>query len=143
MDDLQAMAMLRSNESEVNAFRVDEWRRLIQYLLDRLQEYFGGRVVAEPFRDACVGDGFCINVSSDNETPDAPISWKGIFGDTIIDGKLYVSLTVFFYSGAKRLFANDGNEFAEYDLDISGSDMCRWKLFGWFKDEFGEYDGFL
>lgn len=71
------------------------------------------------------------------------MNWKGILGATIIDGKLYVSLTVFLYGGGKRLFARDGNEFVECDLDLSASDRCRWKLLDWFKDDYGEYDSFL
>lgn len=153
MDDTSALKMLNASESELVAFSNDEWRQLVLYLVAHLQTFFGGRIATEPLDNACIGSGigFCLDISSASESPNAPVSWKGILGATAIDGKLYVSLTVFFYSGDKRLVAKlgeygmdgrGGKEFAEYVLELSEEGVCRWKLLDWFDDIYGEYDNF-
>ncbi|WP_442482408.1 hypothetical protein [Aeoliella sp. SH292] len=152
MEDVSALKMLSASEPELEAFSDDEWRGLILYLVDLLQTHFGGRIVTESLENAWMGGiGFCLYISNANESPNTPMSWKGILGATTVDGKLHVSLTVFFYSGDKRLVAKlgeggmdgrGGKEFAEYVLDSSEEGVCRWKLLDWFDDVYGEYDNF-
>lgn len=156
MNDAAALAMLNASESKLAAFSDDEWRNLILYLVDHLQSYFGGRIVTEPIENACVGSGsgFCIDLASAKESPNSPMNWKGIMGASVIDCRLHVSLTVFFYSCSQRLIISggkdreygpdgkDGKEFAEYVFVADQIDGCRWELLGWFDDVYGEYTNF-
>ena len=92
-----------------------------------------------------MGEGFCVDIWSP-----APLlgilalSWKGILGGQVLnDGrKLDISATLFLYSQKKKLVTKEGASFLElvYEKDDSGDG--NWRIDGWLKDVYYEYEFF-
>lgn len=60
LDDTAALAILNASENEIREFSNYVLRNPIWCLVDRLQEYFGGKIVTEPIENASVGEGFAL-----------------------------------------------------------------------------------
>lgn len=134
--------MLRAPAETLRSYDARTWETLVQHVVDRLIEWLGYELEVESMEDACVADGFSLDVVRACPTRNELMYWKGILGASVIEGRLRVSLVVFLYSGEHRLINRDGTEYMEYVYEARDSVGGQWTLYGWFRDTYGEYGGF-
>lgn len=142
MARMTAAEMLSGTPDLLYTCSDSEWFELIRYLLRHMAGWLRYEVTTEPLENACVGNGFCVDILHAAPSTDAMVYWKGILGASIIESRIRVSLLVFFYSNGERLIPKCGREYAEYAYIADKPDGGRWELQGWFDDTYGEYERF-
>lgn len=96
--------------------------------------------------DAMTVDGTALSVtvsSRDELAGPLRIRYRGIVGLQPIEGAPYISAVLFVYSSGARL-SLDGDEagFLLWEYEPSDGGAGEWRLRGWRRDEYGEYEGF-
>lgn len=128
----------------IETYSIGQWLDIVKYVLEKLQFFLELPIEHEPLENN-IGEGFCINIWSP-----APLlgtfalSWKGILGGQILnDGKrLDISATLFLYSQKKKLITKEGASFLELIYEKDGFGKGSWRIDGWLKDVYYEYEFF-
>jgi len=135
--------MLQAVGDQARTFDAVAWNELLRFSITSLNQWQGCTVETETLENGCVGEGvaggFCLKILNACPSGNEVFRWKGVLGATIVDGKIRVSLDMFLYSGSHRLVTKNGEEFAEFVLETDASGQIAWKLYGWFKDRYGEF----
>ncbi|MEZ6046781.1 MAG: hypothetical protein R3C11_14620 [Planctomycetaceae bacterium] len=134
--------ILQSPREVLESVEESDWRELVESLLKELKSHLGCQIRTKPLKDWSLGAGFCIEISEGRYSIQSPVFWKGILGATIIEDRLWVSLTKFLYYDNQRLITRQGKEFADYVYKQNEEGNWCWQLFGWFEDEYEEYEYF-
>ncbi len=125
----------------------EEWSKIIDHLVHSLSTHLKQAVISPTkSADEAVIDkeALCLPVRSATISSDPfAISWTGTLGLEIIDGKPYVSASLFLFSQGRRLSVVRGHGSVlelVYEFDSNG--VGDWRDRGWEADEFGEYDDY-
>lgn len=71
------------------------------------------------------------------------ITWEGLLGQELIEGRPHISASLFLFSQGKRLTVyGDTGGSIELIYEESESGRVGWRSVGWAEDTFGEYAAF-
>ncbi|MFN7844309.1 MAG: hypothetical protein ACK5YR_13745 [Pirellula sp.] len=139
MTDPATLKILTTPACCLESLPLSQWLQFIEYALNQIQQFFGHKPETEPLDNACVQNGFCIDITH-CATSNPLVHWKGILGASVIDNELRVNLLVFLFSGAERLSTRSGKHFAEFVFKRKGDSEGCWEFQDWYEDLYGEYD---
>jgi hypothetical protein len=121
-------------------YLAEDWIVIINYVISKLNEYFGEIFIYNNDDFSNVGKGFCIEFKSKSCHGPMNMRLEGTLGADILGDNedLRISATLFAYSNDRRLITNDNDSFfqIEYKSSASGG---KWVSLGWMFDEYNEY----
>ena len=106
------------NKGEIiSQYSTKQWVAIVEHLLDSLEAYLNAPVYCVDTIEENVGNGFCVDVRSKDD-PKLPlhIQFQGILGGAVAGDPqyLYVSFTLFLFSGNKKLITKENDSFIEF-----------------------------
>jgi hypothetical protein len=123
----------------------EEWSQIITHLVDMLRDYLQQPVEVP---DSLIGESII-----DDEAICCPIrspvpfggplavAWEGTLGLEVIDGRPYISASLFLFSNGNRLVvAGQLGSYLELVYEKAESGVSNWHSLGWIEDIYGEFE---
>ena len=121
-------------------YLAEEWIAIVNCLILKLDEFFGGKLIYREDDLKDVGNGFCIEFSTKPCLGPLNIYLKGTLGADILgdNEELRISAVFFIYSGESKLSAPNNKSYSELEYkkcEFGGN----WESLGWKYDEYDEF----
>jgi hypothetical protein len=119
-----------------------QWRETAVYLGERLRDFLGFEVIAEPMT-LLEFDAFSCGLHGGAAFGGVlQLEWCGVLGMEPIDGRSHVSASLFLFSQRRRLrLAGQLGSSLELVFERRDDGPGQWVSLGWHDDVYGEYEG--